>query len=196
VRLKVSFAALNLCNIHSSGYVACFNYSVFTRKLESAKGGTLWVCTMGMRRTHVSPAGGDLAGGQNSKRCMWPSCYHCHSPSLASVKSRLVLRFWYRLTWVIPDKIQRAVKWLCVYVCVCVHACVCRVRACVCCKVHMDCDLNFIVKAEGPFKVPGSHLHWKSGNILQTVLDGDVITGRKGNQSVIPAPIISSLNEF
>ena len=28
----------------------------------------------------------------------------CHSPSLASVKSRLVLPFWYRLTWVVPEK--------------------------------------------------------------------------------------------
>jgi len=31
------------------------------------------------------------------------SC-HCHSLSLASVKSRLVLPFWYRLTQVVPDK--------------------------------------------------------------------------------------------
>ena len=29
---------------------------------------------------------------------------HCHSVSLASVKSRLVLPFWYQLTWVVPDK--------------------------------------------------------------------------------------------
>ena len=29
---------------------------------------------------------------------------HCHSLSLASVKSRLVLPFWYQLTRVIPDK--------------------------------------------------------------------------------------------
>jgi len=29
---------------------------------------------------------------------------HCHSLSLASVKSRLVLPFWYRLTWVVPEK--------------------------------------------------------------------------------------------
>jgi len=28
----------------------------------------------------------------------------CHSLSLASVKARLVLPFWYRLTWVVPDK--------------------------------------------------------------------------------------------
>ena len=36
--------------------------------------------------------------------CIWPSRFHCHSLSLASVKSRLVLPFWYRLTWVVPDK--------------------------------------------------------------------------------------------
>ena len=36
--------------------------------------------------------------------CIWPSWCHCHSLSLASVKSRLVLPFWYRLTWVVWDK--------------------------------------------------------------------------------------------
>ena len=36
--------------------------------------------------------------------CIWPSWCHCHSLSLAPVKSRLVLPFWYRLTWVVPDK--------------------------------------------------------------------------------------------
>ena len=37
--------------------------------------------------------------------CTWPSWSHCHSLSLASVKSRLVLPFWYRLTWVVPEKV-------------------------------------------------------------------------------------------
>ena len=36
--------------------------------------------------------------------CILPSWCHCHSLSLASVKSRLVLPFWYWLTWVVPDK--------------------------------------------------------------------------------------------
>ena len=36
--------------------------------------------------------------------CIWPSCCHCHSLSLASVKSRLVLPCWYWLTWVVPKK--------------------------------------------------------------------------------------------
>ena len=36
--------------------------------------------------------------------CIWPSWCHCYSLSLAPVKSRLVLPFWYRLT--------QGVKWL------------------------------------------------------------------------------------
>jgi len=36
--------------------------------------------------------------------CIWPSWYHCHSLSRASVKSRLVLLFWYRFTWIILEK--------------------------------------------------------------------------------------------
>ena len=36
--------------------------------------------------------------------CIQPSWCHCHSLSLAPVKSRLVLPFWYRLTRVVPDK--------------------------------------------------------------------------------------------
>jgi len=36
--------------------------------------------------------------------CVWLSGCHCHSLSLASVKSRLVLPFWYQLTWVVPEK--------------------------------------------------------------------------------------------
>ena len=36
--------------------------------------------------------------------CIWPSWCHCHSVSLASVKSRSVFPFWYRLSWVVPEK--------------------------------------------------------------------------------------------
>ena len=36
--------------------------------------------------------------------CIWSSRCHCHSMSLASLKSRLVLPFWYWLTRVVPDK--------------------------------------------------------------------------------------------
>ena len=47
--------------------------------------------------------------------CIWPSWCHCHSLSLASVKSRLVLPFWYQLTQVVPVKGPSNV---CVYVCI------------------------------------------------------------------------------
>ena len=50
--------------------------------------------------------------------CIWPSGCHCHSLSLASVKSRLGLPFWYWLTRVVPDKGPLNV---CVCVCVCVY---------------------------------------------------------------------------
>ena len=45
--------------------------------------------------------------------CIWPSWCHCHSLSLAAVKSRLVLPFWYWLTRVVPDKgpLNRCVYW-------------------------------------------------------------------------------------
>jgi len=46
--------------------------------------------------------------------CIWPSWCHCHSLSLASVKSRLVLHFWYQPTRVVPDKGPLSVR-----VCVC-----------------------------------------------------------------------------
>ena len=49
--------------------------------------------------------------------CIWPSWCHCHSLSVAPVKSRLVLPFWYRLTWVVPEKGPLNG---CVCVCVCV----------------------------------------------------------------------------
>jgi len=40
-------------------------------------------------------------GYLSAARCSW--C-HCYSLSLAPVKSRLVLPFWYWLTWVVTDK--------------------------------------------------------------------------------------------
>jgi len=45
-----------------------------------------------------------LSAWSEVQTCIWPNGCHCHSLSLASVKSRLVLPFWYRLTWVVPEK--------------------------------------------------------------------------------------------
>ena len=55
-----------------------------------------------------------LSDWSDVQTCIQPSWCHCHSQSLASIKSRLVLPFWYRLN---PDSPgQRAVKRVCVCV--------------------------------------------------------------------------------
>ena len=57
------------------------------------------------------PACKKLSGGvlawlsvwSEMQTCIRPGWCHCHSLSLASANSRLVLPFWYRLTRVVPD---------------------------------------------------------------------------------------------
>ena len=76
-----------------------------------------------VRQQEGHPACKKLSGGvlawlsvwSEVQTCIWPSWCHCHSLLLASVKSRLVLPFWYRLPWIVPDKGP-----LNGYVCVCV----------------------------------------------------------------------------
>ena len=70
----------------------------------------LWRCWLGGRKG-IRPVK-NLSGGvlawlsvwSEMQTCIWPSWCHCHSLSLASVKSRLVLPFWYRLTRVGREK--------------------------------------------------------------------------------------------
>ena len=71
--------------------------------------GRMQACTSLQTDNHASTplSGGVLARlsvCSEMHTCIWPSWCHCHSLSLASVKSRLVLPFWYRLTWVVLDK--------------------------------------------------------------------------------------------
>jgi len=54
-----------------------------------------------------------LSAWSEVQTCIWPSGCHCHSLSLASVISRLVLAFWYRL-------IQAALERRPLNVCMCV----------------------------------------------------------------------------
>ena len=62
--------------------------------------------TLLVGRQEEHPACKKLSGGvlawlsvwSEVQSCIWPSGCYCHSLSLASVKSRLVLLFWYRLT--------------------------------------------------------------------------------------------------
>ena len=78
--------------------------------------------TLLVGRQEGHPACKKLSGGvlawlsvwSKVQTCIWPSWCHCHSLSLAPVKSRLV--FWYRLTWVLPEK---GLLNGCVCVCMC-----------------------------------------------------------------------------
>jgi len=79
--------------------------------------------TLLVGRQERHPACKKLSGGvlawlsvwSNVQICILPSWCHCHSLSLASVKSRLVF------TFLVPAHLgsprQRAVKWVCVCVC-------------------------------------------------------------------------------
>ena len=68
--------------------------------------------TLLVGRQEGHPACKKLSGGvlawlsvwSKVQTCVWPSGFHCHSLSLASVKSRLVLPFWYWPTRVVLDK--------------------------------------------------------------------------------------------
>jgi len=61
------------------------------------------LCGLGHSPTNPAKFGEDQSD-RNSKKDIWPSWCYCHSLSLASVKSRLVLPFWYWLTRVVLDK--------------------------------------------------------------------------------------------
>ena len=67
-------------------------------------------------------------------------------------------------------------------------------------KVHAACDLNFIVKAEGLLNITDNHIHWKSGNISEKVLDRDVVTtghnGKLSYMTYVIAEIVMTLGVF
>ena len=58
--------------------------------------------------------------------CIWPSYCHYHSLSVVSVKSRLLLPFWYWLTWVVPERAVKQV--VCVRACLGVYVCIITVK--------------------------------------------------------------------
>ena len=68
--------------------------------------------TLLVGRQEGHPACRKLSGGvlawlslwSEMQTCTWPNWCHCHLLSLASVKCRLFLPFWYRLTRIVLDK--------------------------------------------------------------------------------------------
>ena len=70
----------------------------------------LWRCWLGSRKG-IRPVKNRVVGvlawlsvWSEVQTCIWPSWCHCHSLSLAPIKSRLVLPFWYRLSQVVLEK--------------------------------------------------------------------------------------------
>ena len=132
---------LNLANFFSGGG-GCFCYVIVCVTLSGVIGVIYTICLLGQclclqcftllvgwQEEH--PVCKKLSDGvlawlsvwSEVQTCIWPSWCQCHSLSLASVKSRLVLPFWYRLTWIVPDKGPLNG---CVCVCVCVLGVVSR----------------------------------------------------------------------
>jgi len=89
---------------HSSVLI-CQHFPGFPRKFQQF--GAFSALTLLAGRQQGHPDCKKLSGGvlawlsvwSKVQTCIWPSWCHCHSLSLVSVKSRLVLPFWYRLTW-------------------------------------------------------------------------------------------------
>jgi len=96
--------SIHYCTIYSA-----FLSTYFTPSVSDFAFSAL-LLLVGQQEGH--PACKKLSGGvlawlsvwSAMQTCIWPSWCHCHSLSLASVKSRLVLTFCYRLTRVVPDK--------------------------------------------------------------------------------------------
>ena len=94
------------CNSHCGFCLSCLLWISFPVVWPSV----LWRCWLGGRKG-IRPVKNLsdvvlawLSVWNEVQTCIWPGWYHCHSLSLASVKSRLVLPFWYRLSWVVLDK--------------------------------------------------------------------------------------------
>jgi len=102
--------SMSVCSCISKGTCSHFrNFSVCVTPLHRAF--SALTLLVGWQEGH--PARKKLSGGvlawlsvcSKVQTCIWPRWCHCHSLSLAPVKSRLVLPFWYRLTRVVPDKV-------------------------------------------------------------------------------------------
>ena len=108
-------AAPHIWNTLPTDIVTAKSLSTFRRLLKhfllkQSVLSVLWRCWLGGRKD-IWPVKNWVAGcwrgylsGARVQTCIWLSWCHWHSLSLASVKSRLVLPFWYWLIRVVLDK--------------------------------------------------------------------------------------------
>ena len=126
------------CQLHCTMHCECFIPSVMYMP------SVLWRCWLGGRKG-IRPVKKLvwLSVWSKLQTCIWPSWCHCHSLSLASVKSRSVLPFWYRLTWVVPDKgpLNVCVLNVCVW---CVARSLCAARNVILRREGRKCTLGVL----------------------------------------------------
>jgi len=94
------------CTVHTYTHT---HWHINNQQYQCHRSAMLWHCWLGGRKgMPVKKLSGAvlawLSVCSEVQTSMWPRQCHCQSLSLASVKSRLVLPFWYRLTWVVPVK--------------------------------------------------------------------------------------------
>jgi len=83
------------------------NYIIMIQAWSAFSALTLLVWRQEGHLAYKNSSGGVLvwlSDWSEVQTCIWPSGCHWHSLSLASLKSRLVFPFWYRLTRVVPNK--------------------------------------------------------------------------------------------
>jgi len=101
---RCSFMCSVIFGIVSWGFRAYYPYCIWPMSSEH------WRCWLGGKKgiPPIKKLSGEvlawLSVWSEAQTCIWPSGCYCHSLSLASVKSKLVLPFWYWLTRVVPDK--------------------------------------------------------------------------------------------
>ena len=101
---------LNVFDVINHWFLKVFLVRVYVQNISELLSFSALTLLVGRQERH--PACKKLSGevlawlfvSSDVQICIWSSWCHCHLLSLASVKSRLVLPFWYRLTWVVPDK--------------------------------------------------------------------------------------------
>ena len=97
------------CIVYAMRHQGALHLYLITVLWTQALPSVLWCCWLGGRKG-IRPVkklsgwvGARMAVWSEVQTCIWPSWCHCHSLSIASVKSRLVLPFWYRPIRVVPD---------------------------------------------------------------------------------------------
>ena len=99
---------------NSSDYVTILTPPPSQSVTDEFLNSVLWRYWLGGRKG-IRPVKNWVVGCSSEvQTCIRPSWCHCQSLYLASIKSRLILPFWYRLTRVVPDKgpFQRCVCFL------------------------------------------------------------------------------------